>query len=173
MEAEKQDQIRSNECSVERTPYRLTRLRSRAAREHHKQAVVLSAVMPGAPGQIDGEDPRQNSNPGMRQHQRQYDQRRDVHGEDSVFVKVFFAMVGAIDRRHVVRVVEKQRQRVKGNRPGTGARSNREVRDQQQRSRPCPASNDQIEPRTINPRRCRSSSLARIGRMCGHHYLVV
>jgi hypothetical protein len=48
----------------------------------------------------------------VRQQQRQQNHCRDVNREDAIFFEIFGAMVGAIDRRHVVRIVKEERQRV-------------------------------------------------------------
>ncbi len=156
MEAQKKDQVRNNKGTIERAPRGLTRLRSGTAGEHHEQAVILPTVVPRTPGQIGSENPRQNSHPGMRQDQRQHDERRGVHREDAVLLTILGAMVSAVNRRHVVRIVEEECQRVKSHRPGTSARRNREVGNQQKRRRPGSAADYQIKPGRVYPRQCRS-----------------
>ena len=131
VKAQEQDQIGNNKSAIQRPARRIARLCSGAASEHHEQAVILSAVVPRTPGQIDCEDPRQNARPGMRQNQRQGNQRRNMYGEDAVFLEVFGPMVGTIDCCHVVRVVKEKRENVKDDRPGANTGSDREIRDQQ------------------------------------------
>ena len=90
---------------------------SGAAGEHHEQAIVLTAVMPGAPAKIESKYPRQCLAKEMREQKGEKNQAGDMDREHPVFIEIFLGMVGAINRRHVMRVVEDQRQGVETYRP--------------------------------------------------------
>ena len=123
MEAQKQDQIRHHESAVQRPPFAGTQLYPRASGEHGEQAIILSAVVPRAPCQINCENPGERAEPGMRYQQREHDQRRDVHREDTILLEIFGAVIGAIQSRHVVRIVEEECEGIECHRPQTRTRS--------------------------------------------------
>ncbi len=83
--------------------------------EHHEQAIILATVVPGTPHEIERENPGKGTKPEVRQDQRQHNQGSDVDRKDAVFMKILRRVIGAINRRHVVGIVEEQGQSVKGN----------------------------------------------------------
>ena len=52
-----------------------------------EQAVVLAAVVPGAPADVEREYPGQQARRGVQQQARERDEQRDVQGEDFVFLE--------------------------------------------------------------------------------------
>ena len=62
----KRSKIGRYKGAAESAAFCLARVRSGTAGEHHEQAVILSAVVPRTPGQIDREYPRKNAQPEMR-----------------------------------------------------------------------------------------------------------
>ena len=58
MKPQKQDEVRNDERPIQRTACSLVRSSASAASEHHEQTVILPAVVPGTPGEIEREDPR-------------------------------------------------------------------------------------------------------------------
>jgi hypothetical protein len=48
----------------------------------------------------------------MNQDDRERDHHGDIDGEEPVFFEIFRRVVGAVDRRHVVRVVAKNGEQV-------------------------------------------------------------
>ena len=78
----------------------------------------------------------------MRKQQREEDQPCDMDCEHPVFIEVFLGVIGAVDGRHVVRVVKNQRQRIEDDRPGGNAGLGRKIAQHQQGCGPGPASDD-------------------------------
>jgi len=107
MKVQEQDGVGEQKGRVQGAAFAVARLRTGPAREQHEDAVVLSAVMPGAPGKVE----RENQGNARYQNARPLTpapQQREVHGEDAVLVEIFGAMVGAVNCRHVVRIVKEE-----------------------------------------------------------------
>src|ERR1041384_2813627 len=109
--------------------------------------------MPGAPAKIKREDPRQRLPEEMREQKSEENQPCDMDCEHPVFIEIFLGMIGAVNGRHVMRVVKNQCQRVETYRPGNDTGVGGEVAEQQQRGGPGAASDNKIEGRVINPKR--------------------
>ncbi len=106
MEVEKQNGIRQQKGGVQCPAMAVVGLRAGSTREQQEDAVVLAAVVPRTPRQVKRENDGQGPVPHMGYDQRQRDQQGQMNRKDPVFVEVFRAMVGAVDRRHVVRIVK-------------------------------------------------------------------
>ncbi len=78
--------------------------------------------MPRAPRQIQSEHPWEQSVPEVRQDHSQQYQAGKVNREEPVFSKIALVVIRAIERGHVMRIVEKERERVESNRPSEGVR---------------------------------------------------
>src|ERR1700677_1710440 len=126
--------------------------RPTALRENHKQAVVLSGVMPRTPKNVEGKDPRKKTRRSMHQNARGENQKGDVQRDEFVFVEVFARVVRAVNRGHEVRVIKDYREKIKGNSPGVRVGGGHEQRHRQQGRRPGSATYSEVEPRPIYPR---------------------
>ena len=122
-ETQKQDQVRNQECRVQGSSAGGGRSCAAAPGEHHEQAVILAAVVPRTPDQVKRENPGNGAEPEVRQNQRQHNEAGDVNRENPVFLKIRRGVIGAINRRHVMGIVEEQGQSVK-RRLTSPARSN-------------------------------------------------
>ena len=87
----------------------------------------------------------------MQQHAGQNHQQSDVQGEDFVFLELCARVVGAVNGRHEVRVIEEQRERVERDGPRVGVRGRDPGGNEKKRSRPAAAADQQVEPRLVNP----------------------
>lgn len=88
-----------------------------------------------------------------------------MDGKYPIFIEILAGVVRAINRGHVMRIIEEQGEPIKGNRPCKCAGDRREVSQQQKRNRPGAATYDQVEPRRVNPY---GSSSGRALRVSGH-----
>jgi hypothetical protein len=146
-----QHQVGRNECDANRAALSRRHARAAAPHEHHQQAVVLAGVVPGAPANVKREHPRKQPVEGMQQHAGQNHQQRDVQGDQLVFLELRAGVVGAVDRRHEVRIVEENGEEVERHGPGVRVRRRHPRGDSKQRRRPRAASHEKIEPRAVNP----------------------
>jgi hypothetical protein len=81
----------------------------------------------------------------VHQHDRERKEHRDVDREEAVLVKIRRGVVGAMDRRHVVRVVAKHREQVEREGDRRAVFALKKIREREQRKRPCAATNQQVE----------------------------
>ena len=87
-----QNGVRKQECRVECAPFGIGGLCAGAAGKHHKDPIVLTAVMPGAPGYVQRKKKRQSAKPEVRDHRG--DQQQPIFVP--VWSGCFFANCGPV-----------------------------------------------------------------------------
>src|SRR5581483_12082771 len=164
MKAEKQNEIRKQKSQVERLPLVLGRSGARTPRKHHEQPIILPAVMPWTQRQVQRENPGQRIHIKMRQHQCQQHQPSDMNGEYAITAEVVGTPISAVQRGHVVRIIEEKGETIKTNGPRHRRRIRREIAEKQKRNRPRSAANHKVQPAVIDP----GSSSRRLWRLVTH-----
>lgn len=117
MKTEEKHQVRGDEGKVQSLALPFGGSEAGAARKHHQQAVILAGVVPGAPTDIQSEDPREQRIPEMRDQASAEEQERDVNGEDAVLREFVVGMIRAIHGGHEMRVIAEQGQSIEGEGP--------------------------------------------------------
>ena len=141
--------------------------RAAAPREHQQQPIILTRVVPRAPADVEGEDPRQKAIRRVQQTSRQNQQQRDVQRENLVLFETFARAIGPVNRGHVMRIIEQKRQEIKAHRPRVRMRRRQIRRHQQQQRGPRSTPDDQVQRWPVDPgRRPRRRCPARFPERC-------
>ncbi len=112
MYEEKGDDVGEDEGGVKQSLDRSGRGHSAAAQVHHRDPVVLAGVVPGAPGQVEGEQPGANGQVLKTPVEGQAEGERQVKGEETVGAAVFTTLINPKQGRPVVRCREQYGQKV-------------------------------------------------------------
>lgn len=158
MEAEHEEDEGGDEGEVKGAALAFGGIEASAAGEHHEEAEILAGVMPGAPADIEGEDPGKKRIPEMGDESGEGEEESEMNGEEAIFVEFRVGVVGAVDGGHEVGVVEDQGEEVEGEGPGGGAGVGGPGGEEKERSGPAATADEKVEPWAIEPngaaRRC-------------------
>ncbi len=155
MKTQHQQQIGRRKRQPHQLPLEPRGRNSATPRKHHQQSEILSRVVPGAPANVNREQPGQEGIPGVHQNSGCHEQQRHLNREHAVFRKLASRVIRAINCGHEMRIVEKQGQKIKRQGPQSRFSWLAKVRNQEKRGRPGATTNDQIKPRPMNPRATR------------------
>ena len=112
MECEKRHDVRRDECGPHAVAFFSVDLDTVSMDEHHHDPEVLAHVVPRTPGDINGEQPRNQPVKHMCCNQRDDQQRGEIHSYDSVPGQIFPGSICAINRSHVMGSINEDGERV-------------------------------------------------------------